>query len=396
VTTPATSWGDGPILALDLETTGVDPHTDRIVTAGVVVIRQDVPGAPAQVTSRTWLADPGVDIPAEASAIHGITTGQARRDGRPVAEVVSEVTEFLAQVWTATTPLCAFNASFDLTMLDAESRRHHGRGLVLSGSVVDPMCIDRHLDPDRAGRRHLAAVCEHYRVRLENAHTSTGDALAAARLAWRLARSYPDSVGRLEPHVLHSHQAHWFRDQALAYVGELDRRIEELPEESEESDRLRARADDIRASAKAWPLLPAAGERPARRILPPLPGGPARSHASWTADQDAALREEWLAEDSAGVAATLHEAMASRLGRSLGAIRSRLLRLGCDPELPGQLCDDERAAHLREVYAAEYRAAQGAVRPTSAASSATIDSNSDSGSETANGKRLNTSSATSP
>lgn len=262
VTTSAASWSDGPMLALDLETTGVDPHTDRIVTAGVVVIRQDAPGRPAQVTTRTWLADPGIDIPAEATAIHGISTAKARRDGRPVAEVVSEVVEFLAEVWTATTPLCAFNAAFDLTMLDAESRRHHGRGLVLSGSVVDPMCIDRHVDPDRAGRRHLAAVCEHYRVRLEDAHTSTGDALAAARLAWRLARSYPDEVGRPSPHALHGQQARWFRDHALAYVDELDRRIADLPEQSEESDRLRARADDLRASARAWPLLPAARQRP--------------------------------------------------------------------------------------------------------------------------------------
>lgn len=298
-------------------------------------------------------------IPPAATAIHGISTEQARRDGRPATEVLAEVTALLAQVWTAATPLCAFNAAFDLTMLDAELQRHDGRSLLVSGPVIDPLCIDHHLNPDRAGPRNLAAVCAHYQVRLDGAHTSAGDALAAARLAWRLARTQPEHIGRLAPHILHSHQVRWYRDWKLGIADKLDGKIRYLSAhggDTDEVNRLRAHAADIRASVRSWPLLSltTAGSQPVRRRLPPRPGGPANSHASWTPDQDADLRDEWLAADPTAVAATLRKDIATRLGRSLGEIRFRLLRLRCNPELPGHTCDEDQVAHLKQVYDAEY------------------------------------------
>lgn len=129
-----TSWCDGPLVALDLETTGRDPCRDRMVSAAVVTISR---GMPRETT--TWLADPGVDIPAEATEIHGITSERARREGRPADEVVIEVSALLAEVWVAGIPLCAFNAAFDLTVLDAELQRYRGRRLLLGGPVIDPL-----------------------------------------------------------------------------------------------------------------------------------------------------------------------------------------------------------------------------------------------------------------
>ncbi len=265
------SWADGPLVAVDLETTDVDPHKDRMVTATVVTITPSRPGSRPDVQVRTWLADPGVDIPAAATAIHGITTEKARREGRPTADVISEVAAYLAEVWTATTPLCAFNATFDLTMLDAELRRHHGRRLPLSGPVIDPLCIDRHLDPYREGKRTLAAMCRHYQVRLENAHTSEGDSLAVARLAWRLAKVFPDAVGRIAPHILHSHQAQWYREQQLAYADRLDARAAFLTSRGAlaEAQQLRARAARVRASARSWPLSPGTIADAEEKAAPP-------------------------------------------------------------------------------------------------------------------------------
>ncbi|MEO6090729.1 MAG: exonuclease domain-containing protein [Umezawaea sp.] len=355
---PVVSWADGPVVALDLETTDIDPRRDRMVTAAIVTITPGRTGTRPQVDTRTWLADPGVEIPADATAIHGITTELARLEGRLAAEVIYEVVAALAEVWTPTTPLCAFNAAFDLTMLDAELRRHRGRSFPLSGPVVDPLCIDRQLDPQREGKRTLAAVCDHHQVRLENAHTSSGDAIAAARLAWRLAKVYPDAVGRIAPHVLHSHQARWYRDSEFAYADKLERRAAGSADRGDGAgaERLRARAADVRTCAKSWPLSPetAACVESTRRRLPPRPGGVANSHASWTPDQDAALRDEWLTVDPADVAETRRNEIATRYGRTPGAIRSRLLRLRCDPELPGRTCDEQRAAELKRTYDAEY------------------------------------------
>ncbi len=88
------SWIDDPWMGFDTETTGVRALKDRLVTAALVLridgasYRSGV-SAPDQVA--TWLTDPGVEIPEQATAIHGITTEQARRDGRPIEEVLHEL-----------------------------------------------------------------------------------------------------------------------------------------------------------------------------------------------------------------------------------------------------------------------------------------------------------------
>ena len=79
------SWRDGPLVGFDTETTGVDVGADRIVTAAVV--RRDASGTRV----RTWLIDPGIPIPPAATAVHGITTEQARARGRAPREALDEV-----------------------------------------------------------------------------------------------------------------------------------------------------------------------------------------------------------------------------------------------------------------------------------------------------------------
>ena len=71
------SWIDDPWMGFDTETTGVRALKDRLVTAALVLridgasYRSGV-SAPDQVA--TWLTDPGVEIPEQATAVHGITT----------------------------------------------------------------------------------------------------------------------------------------------------------------------------------------------------------------------------------------------------------------------------------------------------------------------------------
>ena len=55
-----------------------------------------IDGSGACVERWDWLADPGVEIPLQASAVHGITTERARAEGRPAAEVVAEIVAALS------------------------------------------------------------------------------------------------------------------------------------------------------------------------------------------------------------------------------------------------------------------------------------------------------------
>ena len=72
------AWCDGPLLGFDLETTGIDTTRDLPVQVALVWTTAD-----GVLKADTFLVDPGRDIPAEAIAIHGITTERARsRDAR--------------------------------------------------------------------------------------------------------------------------------------------------------------------------------------------------------------------------------------------------------------------------------------------------------------------------
>ena len=119
------------LLAFDLETTGPDPRTAHVVTSALLA----VDGARKQ--DQSWLADPGIEIPAGATEVHGITTEHARANGRPHAEVIAETVEGIRAGWREGRALVVFNASFDLTIL-----RRWDPSFEVTGPVVDPFVID--------------------------------------------------------------------------------------------------------------------------------------------------------------------------------------------------------------------------------------------------------------
>ncbi|PKV88581.1 3'-5' exonuclease [Streptomyces sp. TLI_146] len=203
-------WHREPLVGFDLETTGTDPLEARIVTAAVVGVRGD-----EAVRQRNWLADPGIRIPAQASAIHGISNERAASEGRPVREVADEIAETITGYWARGVPVVAYNAAFDLTLLAAELHRHglpsltDRLGGAAPGPVVDPYTIDRAVDRYRKGKRTLEAVCVEYGVVLDGAHEAGADALAAVRVAVAIADRHPQ-VARLLPAELHEQQIEWY------------------------------------------------------------------------------------------------------------------------------------------------------------------------------------------
>jgi len=246
------SWHLRRLAAFDLETTGIDSEGDRIVTAAVSVVGDRKPSV-----FHAWLVDPGVEIPAGASAVHGITTERARAEGRPPREAIEEIVAALADQLLAGAPIVAFNARFDLTCLDREARRHDVVPLVerVGGEagmlVIDPYVLDKQVDRFRKGKRTLGAVCAHYRVPLEEAHASHADALAAARVAWRLGQAF-EELRALELQALHRLQIDWAAEQAASF-----------------EDYLRRNGRDERIE-RAWPIVPVPEAIPLVADQPPL------------------------------------------------------------------------------------------------------------------------------
>ncbi|MFD9905274.1 3'-5' exonuclease [Streptomyces sp. NPDC059063] len=218
------SWHRELLIGFDLETTGTDPREARIVTGAVVEVR-----AGRELGRREWLADPGVPIPPDAVAVHGITEERASAEGRPAAEVADAIAAVLVSYWQSGVPVVAYNAAFDLSLLSAELRRHalpslrERLGGVDPAPVVDPYTIDRAVDRYRRGKRNLEAVCREYGVVLESAHEASSDAVAAAHLASAIASRH-EKIAALGPAELHRRQIDWYAEWAADFQNFLRRK----------------------------------------------------------------------------------------------------------------------------------------------------------------------------
>lgn len=200
------------LAVFDLETTGIDVETSRIVTAHVGVL--DAAGR--VVEQWKWMADPGVEIPEGAAAIHGVTTEIARASGRPARQVVGEIVATLDVLLVSGLPLVIYNAPYDLSLLNREARRHRVRPLSDPRPVIDPLVLDKAVDRYRPGKRTLTRACEVYGVELLDAHDASADAIAAGRVAQELARRYDERLGD-DPHDLHDRQVRWCKAQSLGF-----------------------------------------------------------------------------------------------------------------------------------------------------------------------------------
>lgn len=200
------SWYLGPLATLDFETTGVDPHTDRILSFAALGTVGDLVG----------YANPGVPIPERSSQVHGITAADLA-DEPPSRVALEPVLQWIADVIAAGDGLVVYNAPYDLTMLRAEAQR---LGLVQPAwerlRVVDPLVLDWVVDRYRRGKRTLTATAQHYGVLLDDAHNAQADAIAARELARAIGAKY-SQIGDLSLTDLAQAQCGWFRDKTVSW-----------------------------------------------------------------------------------------------------------------------------------------------------------------------------------
>lgn len=248
------SWHIEPLLGFDLETTGVNVETARIVTAAAVDWKPGDSLDTLPDRARLWLANPGVPIPAEAVAVHGVTNEVARANGRPAAAVADEIADVLAATLSTGIPVVAMNGRYDFTVLDRELRRHGLRtlwerlgGEVPPGPVIDPYILDKQADKFRRGSRKLEALAVHYGVTLAAAHRADADALAAVEVAVAIGEKFPQL--HVPAGQLHVWQIWWARQQAADFQQYL------------------RKTDPYAVVDGEWPLIPLTEERKVRALL---------------------------------------------------------------------------------------------------------------------------------
>jgi DNA polymerase III subunit epsilon len=249
-------WYNGPLMLHDLETSGVNPDTDEIVTGTIALTAARPPGGgPRPTKVFEWLVAVEDEIPQQAIDVHGITTAYAREHGKPGAEAVDQMISTIVTLAREGATLIGMNVSFDLTFLDRAARRYGLRSLderLLPGElkVVDVYVIDKEMVRRKGGRK-LTDLCAHYGVKIEGAHDSTADCLAAGRVAWAQCRDFP-KIKNAKIEDLHEWQVAWRAKQQRSFASWLKGQAAQEQDPDKRAETLR-RADEIRPE---WPVIP--------------------------------------------------------------------------------------------------------------------------------------------
>jgi DNA polymerase-3 subunit epsilon len=196
-------------IILDTETTGLDPlRGDRLVEIGCVEIFNRMP------TGQTFhrYFNPERDMPAEAFAVHGLSSEFLAT--KPF--FAEEVDDFLAFIGDA--PLVIHNASFDISFINMELDRIK-RPAIARERLVDTLLLARRKHPGVSNR--LDDLCSRYAI--DNSRRTKHGALLDAEL---LAEVYIDLIGARQSQLILASESH---DIRVAAFGDAPRRQREVP-----------------------------------------------------------------------------------------------------------------------------------------------------------------------
>ena len=173
-----------PIVFFDLETTGVDITHDRIVEISIIKVMPD-----GQEIERSRRVNPGIPIPAEATAVHGITNEMVADE-----PMFKQLAKSLANELTGC-DLAGFNSNrFDIPMLDQEFQRAGVKFDFSKARFVDVQTIFHKKEP-----RTLSAAYRFYcKEDLEGAHSAACDTRATLEVLKAQLDHYDDLPNDIE------------------------------------------------------------------------------------------------------------------------------------------------------------------------------------------------------
>lgn len=154
---------DKPIVFLDLETTGINVATDRIVEISMLKISTD-----GKEVSKTYRINPGMPIPADSTAVHGISDADVK-NAPAFPQVAKEIRDFIGNA-----DIAGYNSNkFDIPVLIEEFLRAD-IGFDDNRRFVDVMRIFTLME-----KRTLEAAYKFFcNKELENAHSAEADVRA--------------------------------------------------------------------------------------------------------------------------------------------------------------------------------------------------------------------------
>lgn len=194
-----------PLAFFDLETTGLNIISDRIIEISILKVHPD-----GREEQKTWRVNPGIPIPSSSTVFHGITDDEVH-DLQGFSSVAHEVARFLTGC-----DLAGYNAiKFDLPLLMEEFLRYDVPFDISNRYLVDVQNIFMKMEP-RNLRGALRFYCQ---KELNDAHSAEADTRATfdilkAQLDRYEGAEYTDFAGNVSKPVendirkLHQFSAH--------------------------------------------------------------------------------------------------------------------------------------------------------------------------------------------
>ena len=185
-----------PIVFFDLETTGINIASDRIVEIAILKVFPN-----GNKESKTWLVNPERDIPKESSDIHGISNERVALEPT-FKELAASVNEMIEGC-----DLAGFNSNrFDIPLLAEELMRAE-----IDFDMKDRQAIDVQVIFHKKEQRTLGAGYQFYCGKeLEGAHGAEADTNATYEILLAQVDKYGDignTVDALSEYSTHGKRA---------------------------------------------------------------------------------------------------------------------------------------------------------------------------------------------
>ena len=162
-------------IALDLETTGLNPKQDKIIEIGAVRVEN------GQETGRFHtMLNPHRELEERITELTGIS-GDMLKDAPDIVDILEEFLAFCGEL-----PLLGHHVIFDYSFV---KRAAVNQGMSFEKTGIDTLTICRRFMPAEESKR-LGAACAFYGLQQESAHRALGDALDAHRLYQKLVKKH--------------------------------------------------------------------------------------------------------------------------------------------------------------------------------------------------------------
>ncbi len=153
---------DTVFCALDIETTGINPLSEKIIEIGIIKFKMD-----SNIQKFSTLINPLKEIPENIIAIHGITDDMVKNE-KPIKDIMPSIMKFIG-----CNPLVIQNPSFDIAFIEMELRRLNMSYPIFT--AYDTVAMSR--KTYQLNNYKLPTLCEHLNIQCHH-HRALPDANA--------------------------------------------------------------------------------------------------------------------------------------------------------------------------------------------------------------------------